>query len=56
VQVHCDEGVATPIAPEPCSGAREDVGEALEGDRIGQPLSRESVMSAGAELAHSMEG
>jgi hypothetical protein len=40
VKVHCDEGVATRVAPDPCAGAREDVGEASVGERIGQPLSR----------------
>jgi hypothetical protein len=40
VKVHCDEGVATHIAPEPCAGAREGASEASVGERIGQPLSR----------------
>jgi hypothetical protein len=43
VQVHNDEGVATHIGPEPCAGIREDVGEALAGDCIGQPSSRERM-------------
>jgi hypothetical protein len=43
VQVHCDEGVAIHIGPEPCAGAREGVGEASAGERIGQPLSRERL-------------
>jgi hypothetical protein len=41
VQVHCDEGVAIHIGPEPCAGAREGVGEASVGKRTGQPSSRE---------------
>ena len=41
MQVHCDEGVANHIGPEPC-GVREGVGEASVGERIGQPLSHES--------------
>jgi hypothetical protein len=45
VQVHCDEGVANHIGLEPCAGGRETVGEASVGDRIGQPLSRERVIS-----------
>jgi hypothetical protein len=45
VQVPCDEGVATHIGPESCAGAREGLGEALTGERIGQPLSRERVLS-----------
>ena len=41
MQVHCDEDVANHIGPESCAGIREDVGEALTGERAGQPLSRE---------------
>jgi hypothetical protein len=44
VQVPCDEGVAIHIGPESCAGAREGLGEALTGGRIGQPLSRESFL------------
>jgi hypothetical protein len=40
VQVHHDEGVANRIGPESCADAREGIGEALTGERIGQPLSR----------------
>jgi hypothetical protein len=43
VQVHHDEGVANRIDPESCADAREGIGEALTGERIGQPLSREST-------------
>ena len=45
MQVHCDEGVATRIGPEPCVAAREGRGEASAGERIGQPLSRERISS-----------
>src|SRR5260370_18780284 len=38
VQVHQDEGVANRIDPESCAEAREGIGEALTGERIGQPL------------------
>jgi hypothetical protein len=41
VQVHCDEGVAIRIGPEPCAGNREGVGEASVGERVGQPLVRQ---------------
>jgi len=41
VRVHCDEGVATHIGPEPCVFGREAGDEASAGDRTGQPLSRE---------------
>jgi len=44
VQVPCDEGVANRIGPESCAGAREGFGEALTGECIGQPLSRERVL------------
>jgi hypothetical protein len=44
VQVPYDEGVAIRIGPESCAVAREDLGEALTGGRIGQPLSRESFL------------
>ena len=33
-----DEGVAIHIDPESCAGAREGVGEALTGERIGQAI------------------
>jgi len=39
VQVSYDEGVAIHIGPESCAVAREGFGEALTGERIGQPLS-----------------
>ena len=39
VRVHCDEGVANHVGPEPCAGIREGVGEASVGVRAGQPLS-----------------
>jgi hypothetical protein len=45
VKVHCDEGVANHIGPKPCAGAREGVGEASAGERIGQPLSRERSLN-----------
>ena len=45
MQVHHDEGVAIHIGPESCAGIREDLGEALAGERIGQPLSRESFLT-----------
>jgi len=45
VRVHYDEGTAYHIGPEPCVSDREVRGEASVGDRIGQPLSRESFRS-----------
>ena len=56
VRVHCDEGVATHVAPDPCAVVREDNCEALVGERIGRPLSRESVRNSGADVVHSTEG
>jgi hypothetical protein len=56
VQVRHDEGVAIHIGPKPCTGLREDVGEASAGERIGQPLSRESDKSLGADAVTLAEG
>jgi hypothetical protein len=56
VQVHYDEGVATRIGPEPCVVVRKGRGEASVGDRIGQPLSRESISSRGADAVRRAEG
>ena len=56
MQVHCDEGVAAHIGPEPCAGIREDVGEALAGERAGQPLSRDRKVIPGADTVCVVEG
>src|SRR5258705_1608572 len=56
VQVHHDEGVANRIDPESCADAREGIGEALTGERIGQPLSRESTLIPGADVVPLTEG
>ena len=56
MQVHCDEGVANHIGPEPCAGVREGIGEASAGDRIGQPLSREIDVILGADAVPLAEG
>ncbi len=56
MQVHCDEGVANHIGPEPCAGIREDTGEASAGDCIGQPLSREINVILGADAVPLAEG
>ena len=47
MRVRRNEGVATHIDPKPCAGIREETGEASAGERIGQPLSRESDFSPG---------
>ena len=56
MQVHCDEGVAIRIGPEPCVGVREDVGEASVGECVGQPLSRENLIVLGADAFRIAEG
>jgi hypothetical protein len=56
VQVHHDEGVANRIDPESCAVACEGIGEALTGDRTGQPLSRESTLIPGADVVLLTEG
>ena len=56
MQVHHDEGVANRIDPESCASTREDIGEALTGERIGQPLSRESTLILGADVVPLTEG
>jgi len=56
VQVHCDEGVANHIGPEPCAGIREDAGEASVGVRAGQPLSRDRKLFQGADAVCVAEG
>lgn len=56
MQVHCSEGVATHTGPEPCVGIREGDGEASAGERIGQPLSRESNVIPSADVVSITEG
>ena len=56
MQVHYDEGIANHIGPEPCVVARKGRGEASVGDRIGQPLSRESISPRDADAVRRAEG
>ena len=56
MQVHHDEGVANRIDPESCADTREGIGEAWTGERIGQPLSRESTLIPGADVVPLTEG
>ena len=56
MQVHCDEGVANHIGLEPCVAVREDGSEASAEERIGQPLSRVSNSSRGADAVRRVEG
>ena len=56
MQVHHDEGVANRIDPESCASTREGIGEALTGERIGQPSSRENLIVPGADVFIFTEG
>jgi hypothetical protein len=56
VKVHCDEGVAIRIGPEPCAVLRKGSGEASVGVRAGQPLSRVSRIVLGADTVDNVEG
>ena len=56
MQVRCNEGVAIRIGPESCVCIREDADEALTGERIGQPLSRESLIFLEADVVKITEG
>ena len=56
MQVHHGEGIAIHIAPESCAAAREGNSEALTGERVGQPLSRESTLFPGADVVPLTEG
>ena len=56
MRVRHGEGVAICISPEPCVGIRQGVGEASVGERIGQPLSRESKKVSGADVVINTEG
>ena len=56
MRVLYDEGVANHIGPEPCVVVREGRGEASAGERIGQPLSRESISPRGADAVRRAEG
>jgi hypothetical protein len=56
VKVRHDEDVASHIDPESCADTREGAGEALTGDRIGQPLSRERVQFRCADAVTYAEG
>jgi len=55
VRVHCSEGVAIHTGLESCVDDPRGRGEALTGDRIGQPLSRENLLR-GADAVETAEG
>ena len=52
---HC-EGIANHTDPLSCVGHREVSGEALAGESIGQPLSRESRFTRDADAVLGAEG
>jgi hypothetical protein len=56
VEVRYGEGIANHIGPEPCGVTRKGGVEASAGDRIGQPLSRESHVKSGADTVLLVEG
>lgn len=57
MKVPHNEGIASHIDPESCVDARKDIGEALTGERMGQVLSRESLLKNGVPTASpSTEG
>ena len=50
MKVHYGEGVANHTGPESCAVHREVCGEALTGERAGQPLSREIILIQDANV------
>jgi hypothetical protein len=57
VRVLCSEGIANHTGPESCVVHREMQGEALTGESVGQPLSRESFkLVQGADAVSVVEG
>ena len=56
MRVRRNEGVAIHIGPKPCVGIRESIGETSAGECIGQPLSRESDLTQGADGVSVSEG
>jgi len=55
VKVPLDEGVATHIDPESCTGSREAAREALTGAHIGQVLSGERLHIRSVDAFQSAE-
>jgi hypothetical protein len=56
VQVHYGECVANHTDPKSCAAYREVCGEALTGERAGQPLSREIFLIQDADAFTFAEG
>ena len=56
MKVRHRKGIANHPGPESCGGAREGAVEALTGERAGQPLSREIILSGAPTLLIEAEG
>ena len=56
MQVHYGEGVANHTDPESCAAYCEVCGEALTGERAGQPLSHEIFLIQDADVVTYAEG
>jgi hypothetical protein len=56
VQVHYGEGIANHTGPKSCAAYREVCGEALTGERAGQPLSHEIFLIQDADEVTYSEG
>ena len=56
MQVHYGEGVANHTDPESCAAYREVCGEALTGERAGQPWSHEIFLIQDADAFTFAEG
>jgi hypothetical protein len=51
VQVHCNEGGAVRVGPEPCVTVREGRDEASGGECTGQPLNLADYLNGSARRA-----
>ena len=56
MKVFYGEGLATHTGPESCVCTREGAGEALTGEHVGRPLSRERYIASGADAVDRAEG
>lgn len=56
MRVRHAEGLANHSDPESCTDCRETVSEALTGEHIGQPLSRERNVDLSADTVQFVEG
>jgi hypothetical protein len=56
VEVHCDEGVANHIGPEPCVRVRESMGEASVGGAREPAIEPRKNLNPDADVVHRPEG